>query len=300
MSAPRRPPRRQVDGVLLLDKPSGISSNARAGARQAAVQRREGGPHRHARSARFGAAADLLRRGDQVRAVPARCPKRYSATLRFGVTTTTQDAEGEVVAVAAGGRSTATALDALLAAILGPTDADAARAFGAEARRASRTTTTRAQGIDIPRVARDVSDPSRSSSSHGSRPTRRSTSNAARARTSARSRRTSARRSAAARILRRCAARRPAASARRCGDARGARGDRRDGARRSCCARRRAGRAPAGACASTPDAGRRFRQGQRVAAEALREDRWRVFDGGARCSAWPTCARRRSRTRGAS
>ena len=27
MNAPRRPPRRRVDGVLLLDKPSGISSN---------------------------------------------------------------------------------------------------------------------------------------------------------------------------------------------------------------------------------------------------------------------------------
>ena len=31
MSAPRRPPRRQVDGVLLLDKPSGISSNGALG-----------------------------------------------------------------------------------------------------------------------------------------------------------------------------------------------------------------------------------------------------------------------------
>ena len=27
MSAPRRPPRRKVDGVLLLDKPQGITSN---------------------------------------------------------------------------------------------------------------------------------------------------------------------------------------------------------------------------------------------------------------------------------
>ena len=31
MSAPRRPPRRRVDGVLLLDKPTGISSNGALG-----------------------------------------------------------------------------------------------------------------------------------------------------------------------------------------------------------------------------------------------------------------------------
>ena len=49
-----------------------------AAARQARVRRRKGRPHGNARSARLGLAAAVLRRGDQVRAVPAR--RRPSAT----------------------------------------------------------------------------------------------------------------------------------------------------------------------------------------------------------------------------
>ena len=64
----------------------------------ALLRRGEGGPHRHARSAGVGAAA---RCASATRpSSPSRCSTRdkaYVATLRFGIATTTGDAEGEIV-----------------------------------------------------------------------------------------------------------------------------------------------------------------------------------------------------------
>ena len=67
-----RIPRRPIDGVLLLDKPVGLSSNAALQRAKRLYPRGEGRAHRHARSARLGPAAAVLRRGDQIRAAPAR------------------------------------------------------------------------------------------------------------------------------------------------------------------------------------------------------------------------------------
>ena len=91
------PERRRVDGVLLLDKPSGISSNA-ALQRVKRLYRAEKAGHTGTLDPLatgllpicFGEAtkfAHLLLDAD----------KTYRATLRLGVTTTTGDAEGEVV-----------------------------------------------------------------------------------------------------------------------------------------------------------------------------------------------------------
>ena len=119
MSAPRRPPRRHVDGVLLLDKPRGITSNA-ALLRVKRLYRAEKAGHTGTLDPLasgllplcFGAATRFA--GFLLDA-----PKRYVATVRFGVTTTTLDAEGGVVAsreVAFG----QDALDAALARFTGP------------------------------------------------------------------------------------------------------------------------------------------------------------------------------------
>jgi tRNA pseudouridine55 synthase len=98
MSAPRRPPRRRVDGVLLLDKPRGFTSNA-------ALQRVK--RLFNADKAGHTGTLDPLASGllpicfgDATRFAQflLDAPKRYLATLRFGVTTTTLDAEGDVVA----------------------------------------------------------------------------------------------------------------------------------------------------------------------------------------------------------
>ncbi|HSC24216.1 MAG TPA: tRNA pseudouridine(55) synthase TruB [Casimicrobiaceae bacterium] len=96
MSAPRRPPRRRVDGVLLLDKPRGFTSNA-------ALQRVK--RLFNADKAGHTGTLDPLASGllpicfgDATRFAQflLDAPKRYVATVRFGATTATQDAEVEV------------------------------------------------------------------------------------------------------------------------------------------------------------------------------------------------------------
>ncbi|HSD88594.1 MAG TPA: tRNA pseudouridine(55) synthase TruB, partial [Kofleriaceae bacterium] len=97
MSAPRRPPRRRVDGVLLLDKPAHLSSNAAL----QRVRRLYG-----AEKAGHAGTLDPLASGLLPICLGAAtrfaqflldARKRYVANVRFGITTTTQDAEGEVV-----------------------------------------------------------------------------------------------------------------------------------------------------------------------------------------------------------
>jgi tRNA pseudouridine55 synthase len=89
--------RRRVDGILLLDKPPGLSSNV-ALQRAKRLYRAEKAGHTGTLDPLatgllpicFGEAtkfANLLLDGD----------KAYSATLRLGVTTSTGDAEGEVI-----------------------------------------------------------------------------------------------------------------------------------------------------------------------------------------------------------
>ena len=90
-------PRQIIDGVLLLDKPVGLSSNA-------ALQRAK----RLLNAAKAGHTGTLdplasgllpLCFGDATKfaQVLLDAPKRYTATVRFGETTTTGDAEGAVL-----------------------------------------------------------------------------------------------------------------------------------------------------------------------------------------------------------
>ncbi|MCG6984309.1 MAG: tRNA pseudouridine(55) synthase TruB, partial [Thiocapsa sp.] len=96
--ARRRPKGRNVNGILLLDKPSGISSNH-------ALQRVK----RLYRAAKAGhtGSLDPLATGllplclgytTKFSGFLLDADKRYRVRIRLGVTTTTADAEGEVVA----------------------------------------------------------------------------------------------------------------------------------------------------------------------------------------------------------
>ena len=92
--------RRRVDGVLLLDKPAGLSSNAalqRARRLAAAEKAGHTGTLDPLASGLlplcFGEATKFARFLLEAR-------KRYIATVRFGVATTTQDAEGAIVTTA--------------------------------------------------------------------------------------------------------------------------------------------------------------------------------------------------------
>src|SRR4029434_8936164 len=95
---PSRLARRRVDGVLLLDKPSGLSSNA-------ALQRAK--RLYIAEKAGHTGTLDPLASGLQplcfgeatkYAQVLLDARKEYVATVRFGFATTTGDAEGETIA----------------------------------------------------------------------------------------------------------------------------------------------------------------------------------------------------------
>ena len=97
MNAPRRAPTRRVDGVLLLDKPIGLSSNA-------ALQRAKH-LYRAAKAGHTGTldplASGLLPicfgEATKFAHMLLDADKTYVATIRLGITTTTGDAEGDVV-----------------------------------------------------------------------------------------------------------------------------------------------------------------------------------------------------------
>ncbi len=110
-----RIPRRRVDGILLLDKPVGLSSNAALQRAKRALSAQKAGhtgtldplasgllPLCFGEATKF--AQSLLEAG-----------KRYTATIRFGATTTTGDAEGAVTATF----PTTFANDALVSAMRG-------------------------------------------------------------------------------------------------------------------------------------------------------------------------------------
>ena len=64
-----RPKKREVNGWLVLDKGVGMTSTHAVAVVKRGLQRQEGGPCRHPRSARLRHPADRARRGDQDRAV---------------------------------------------------------------------------------------------------------------------------------------------------------------------------------------------------------------------------------------
>src|SRR5437763_7021497 len=94
--------KRRIDGVLLLHKPRGLSSNA-ALQRAKRLYRAEKAGHTGTLDPLasgllplcFGAATKFAQ-------ASLDADKRYLATLRLGVTTTTGDREGEVVRTLAG------------------------------------------------------------------------------------------------------------------------------------------------------------------------------------------------------
>jgi tRNA pseudouridine55 synthase len=93
-----RVPRRRVDGVLLLDKPAGLSSNA-ALQRAKRLYAAEKAGHTGTLDPLASGLLPLCF-GEATKFAQALldASKAYVATLRFGVATTTGDAEGEVVA----------------------------------------------------------------------------------------------------------------------------------------------------------------------------------------------------------
>src|SRR6476661_1159667 len=97
MSAPRRPPRRRVDGVLLLDKPSGVTSNGALMRVKRLYNAEKAGHTGTLDPLASGLLPICFGVATRFAQFLLDAQKRYVATVRFGVTTTTLDAEGDVV-----------------------------------------------------------------------------------------------------------------------------------------------------------------------------------------------------------
>jgi tRNA pseudouridine55 synthase len=101
MSAPRAGvPRRRVDGVLLLDKPLGMSSNAALQCAKRAYAAEKAGHTGTLDPLATGLLPICF--GDATKFAQALLdsPKCYVATVRFGAATSTGDTEGEIIAEA--------------------------------------------------------------------------------------------------------------------------------------------------------------------------------------------------------
>jgi tRNA pseudouridine55 synthase len=92
-----RRPRRRVDGVLLLDKPSGLSSNAALQRAKRAFDAEKAGHTGTLDPLASGLLPLCFGEATKFAQFLLDATKRYTATVRFGVTTTTGDAEGQVL-----------------------------------------------------------------------------------------------------------------------------------------------------------------------------------------------------------
>jgi len=89
--------RRRVDGVLLLDKPSGLSSNAALQRAKRAFDAAKAGHTGTLDPLASGLLPLCFGEATKFAQFLLDATKCYTATVRFGVTTTTGDAEGEVL-----------------------------------------------------------------------------------------------------------------------------------------------------------------------------------------------------------
>lgn len=97
MSAPRRPPRRRLNGVLLLDKSLGVSSNYALQAARRLYNADKAGHTGTLDPLATGLLPLCFGEATKFSSALLDADKRYIATVQLGVTTTTADAEGAVL-----------------------------------------------------------------------------------------------------------------------------------------------------------------------------------------------------------
>lgn len=97
MNAPRKPPRRRLDGVLLLDKPLGLSSNHALQAARRLYSAEKAGHTGTLDPLATGLLPLCFGEATKFSGELLNADKRYRATVQLGVTTDTADAEGSVL-----------------------------------------------------------------------------------------------------------------------------------------------------------------------------------------------------------
>ncbi|MDD5248269.1 MAG: tRNA pseudouridine(55) synthase TruB [Rhodocyclaceae bacterium] len=113
MNAPRRPPRRRVDGVLLLDKPPGLTSNAALQKARWLFNAAKAGHTGTLDPLATGLLPLCFGEATKFAGELLDADKTYLAKVRLGVTTDTADAEGQVLETRAVDASAADALAVL-------------------------------------------------------------------------------------------------------------------------------------------------------------------------------------------
>lgn len=98
MNKPRRAPRRRIDGVLLLDKPAGMSSNAALQTVRRLFDAEKAGHTGTLDPMATGLLPLCFGEATKFAGALLDADKAYLATVRLGVVTTTADAEGQVIA----------------------------------------------------------------------------------------------------------------------------------------------------------------------------------------------------------
>lgn len=97
MNAPRRPPARIVDGVLLLDKPVGITSNAALQTARRLYNAAKAGHTGTLDPLATGLLPLCFGEATKFAGELLNADKSYDALIRLGVTTDTADAEGQIL-----------------------------------------------------------------------------------------------------------------------------------------------------------------------------------------------------------
>lgn len=98
MNAPRHPPRHKVDGVLLLDKPIGMTSNAALQKARWLFNAAKGGHTGTLDPLATGLLPLCFGEATKFAGELLDADKAYHATVRLGIVTDTADAEGQVLA----------------------------------------------------------------------------------------------------------------------------------------------------------------------------------------------------------
>ena len=99
MNAPRRPPRRPVDGVLLLDKPLGLTSNAALQTARRLFNAAKAGHTGTLDPLATGLLPVCFGEATKFAGELLEADKAYTATIQLGTTTDTADAEGRVLVI---------------------------------------------------------------------------------------------------------------------------------------------------------------------------------------------------------
>ncbi|HEX4869107.1 MAG TPA: tRNA pseudouridine(55) synthase TruB [Moraxellaceae bacterium] len=154
MSKPRRP-RRPVDGILLLDKPQGLTSNQALQRVRHLYQADKAGHTGSLDPLATGLLPICLGEASKFTQYLLEADKVYRTRIRLGVKTATGDAEGDVIATAPVPALDAAAIEAVLARFRGAID-QVPSMFSALKRDGRPLYELARQGIEVEREARRV------------------------------------------------------------------------------------------------------------------------------------------------